>query len=228
MPSAERITGFETLPDYSGCYLPVTFDGKPYKLEWQNKGKPGELDVWIAFFDPLKNVELGKSASHDLSKILTPLSPDVVISPPSTRSIPMVKEAVRLTGEMSGKPIYFIKLNGGYKRNEAEGDSQGSIVKEYSPITAHGKTKYIGISASDLQIVREASASSMKIAFIDDVVSTGATIEAMKKLLNGSAPQDIPIVAAILERTYLNGRSQPVYPDVYAVMENPAIIRTLT
>ncbi|MBP7842604.1 hypothetical protein KA017_01230 [Candidatus Woesebacteria bacterium] len=208
--------------------LTVFFNNKKFVLPWKVVSDTAAEKVVLPFFDPNENKQMANAAAVDLSKLLLETAPSIVITPPSSKSLPMIRKAIQLANRSISHKIELVVLSGGYDIATAQGRRGKNHITEYSPITAHGRKKYLGIEKAQLQSIQKAIAAEQGIAFIDDVVSTGATLDAMKKLLltfGGVDASEAPTIAAVLERTYINGKPLDVYPNVSAVMENPAIVQ---
>lgn len=133
----------------------------------------------IAILNILGDVELVEAASRDLAKLLADRNPEVIVTA-ETKSIPLAHD---LSAEMG---IPYIVLRKSLK--PYMGDALSS---ETLSITT-GATQTLYLDEKDRQTI-----TGKRVALVDDVISTGSTLQGMRLILN-KAGVNIVAEAAIL------------------------------
>lgn len=130
--------------------------------------------VRIAFVDCLGDAELTHAAARALAPKLAPLGPRVIVTP-EAKSIPL---AYALAIELGCEYVTLRKQQKPYMKQVYSADTR-SITSDQS------QTLYLDARYHDL-------VANQPVALVDDVVSTGSTLEGMEKLL---AQLNVDIVA---------------------------------
>lgn len=122
--------------------------------------------VRIAFVDCLNDAELTHAAARALAPKLAELNPDVLITP-EAKSIPLV---FGLAVEMN---IPYVTL-----RKTPKAYMLDPIAIDTESITGAGEVQTLYFDARYRDMV-----AGKRVVLVDDVVSTGSTLEAMEKLV---------------------------------------------
>lgn len=225
----DRIIGLksviEGLPlhfEYTGKVLPVNFSAKEFYLPIAtiNPGEKKEEHISIAYFDP-RRPDLVRAAAHDMGEIIArlPEKTTVMMFPPSSKSMALsylvCAETMLALGKQDVKMMHFsggddqFLAQSGIKiksKGDAVWHGEDVIGKSiwgvsYQPVTALGtqRQKHLWLTEAELHVLREIDSRGVILG--DDIVTTRATIGAMKtvlKFLNWDA-QKMPVVAAALE-----------------------------
>jgi adenine phosphoribosyltransferase len=133
----------------------------------------------IAILNILGDVELVEAASRDLAKRLTELDPEVIVTA-ETKSIPLAHD---LSGAMG---IPYVVLRKSYKPYMGD-----ALQSETLSITT-GAPQTLYLDEKDRETV-----AGKRVAIVDDVISTGSTLQGMRLILN-KANANIVAEAAIL------------------------------
>ncbi len=143
-----------------------------------------DVPYTIAWFDPSheRNPELAELASETITNILTEIRPFAVFTPPSSKSEWFIKDALIKSQQRSGRSFAKCQLIGGTDLEKAREESLNAKVVEYKPVT--GQTKYIGVPQFfNMDVIgKQCRDNGEQAVFVDDVFTTGATINAMKEL----------------------------------------------
>lgn len=137
--------------------------------------KPG---LKIAVLNILGDVELVKAASSGLAEKLQDVNYDILVTA-EAKSIPLAYELSAITG----KPYVVLRKN--YK------SYMGDAIKAVSNSITTGKEQFLYLDEKDRDLI-----SGAKVILIDDVISTGSTLKAMKGVMD-KANSEIVFNAAI-------------------------------
>lgn len=122
--------------------------------------------VHIAFVDCLNDAELTHAAAQALAPKLAPFKPDVLITP-EAKSIPLVYGLAVVLG------IPYVTL-----RKTPKAYMLDPIAVHTESITAAGEVQTLYFDARYRDHVQ-----GKRVVLVDDVISTGSTLEAMQKLM---------------------------------------------
>jgi adenine/guanine phosphoribosyltransferase-like PRPP-binding protein len=134
--------------------------------------------VRIAVFNLLGDTEVVEAAAHGLADKLGSVQCDALVTA-ETKSVPLVYELARLLG----KP--WVVLRKAYKPYMGE-----TITDETHSITT-GALQTLHLDEKDRELVR-----GRRVVLVDDVISTGSTVEAMRRLME-RAGADVVAEAAV-------------------------------
>ena len=140
--------------------------------------KPG---LKIAVLNILGDVELVKAASNGLAKKLNNVNYDVLVTA-EAKSIPLAYELSAVTG----KPYVVLRKN--YK------SYMGDTIKAVSNSITTGKEQFLYLDEKDIDLI-----SGAKVILIDDVISTGSTLKAMKEVMDKSNSEVVSSAAIFTE-----------------------------
>lgn len=171
-------------------------------------GATNKKDLFIAYLDS-RLEDASRVGSFYISKLLALLQPELVIQPPSSKSVGMINSAIMDAETELGYSLPSFTLLGGTSLNTitSQLDSEGVAKSEwplwyqsYTPIT--GVEKHIGLTPSMLSAINEFDWKN--ICLVDDVYSSGATTSAMRVLIgrllkNAPDPAPITLVAVAIE-----------------------------
>jgi adenine/guanine phosphoribosyltransferase-like PRPP-binding protein len=122
--------------------------------------------VRIAILNILGDTELVKAAAHALAEKLAPLKADVLVTA-ETKSIPLVHE---LAAELDLPYVVLRKQYRSYMGDALE-------VETLSITTGTKQTLYLDEKDRDLL-------HGKRVVLVDDVISTGSTLEAMRQVVD--------------------------------------------
>jgi adenine phosphoribosyltransferase len=134
--------------------------------------------VRIAVFNLLGDTEVVEAAARELARKLDSVPHDALVTA-ETKSVPLVYELARLLG----KP--WVVLRKAYKPYMGE-----TIADETHSITT-GAPQTLHLDEKDRELVR-----GRRVVLVDDVISTGSTVEAMRRLME-RAGADVVAEAAV-------------------------------
>jgi len=140
--------------------------------------KPG---VKIAIINILGDTELVEAASLELAPKLAPFSPDVLVTA-EAKSIPL---AHALSAKMK---LPYIVLRKSYKPYMGE-----ALQSETLSITT-GKPQMLYLDEKDHELIR-----GKRVALVDDVISTGSTLEGMRLIMHKANAQVVAEAAILTE-----------------------------
>lgn len=137
--------------------------------------------VRIAILNILGDTELVQAASQHLSDRLTQYTPDLLVTA-EAKSIPL---AYQLSLHMK---LPYIVLRKSYK------PYMGSVLETETLSITTGKVQKLYMDEKDISLVNQ-----RRVALIDDVISTGSTIEAMRRLISLAKGQVVAEAAIFTE-----------------------------
>lgn len=134
--------------------------------------------VRIAIINILGDTELVQAAATQLARLLVEKNPEILLTT-EAKSIPLI----HALAVMMGLPYVVLRKN--YKSYMGE-----ALQTESLSITT-GKPQLIYMDEKDVNLVK-----GRRVALVDDVISTGSTLEAMEHLV-GEAGGEVVARAAI-------------------------------
>jgi adenine phosphoribosyltransferase len=156
---------------------PVTVAGVQRDLE-KFEVAPG---VTIAILNILGDVELVQAASKGLTEKLAAYKPDVLITA-EAKSIPLIYQ---LAVDMK---LPYVVLRKSYK------SYMGDAVKAETESITTGSTQTLYLDEKDRALV-----SGKRVVLVDDVISTGSTLEGMKSIIEQTSAEVIAQAAIFTE-----------------------------
>jgi adenine phosphoribosyltransferase len=137
--------------------------------------------VRIAVFNLLGDTEVVEAAARELANKLEGLQHDVLVTA-ETKSVPLVYELARLLD----KP--WVVLRKAYKPYMGE-----TISDETHSITT-GAAQTLHLDEKDQELVH-----GHRVLLVDDVISTGSTVEAMRRLMERAGANVVAEAAVFTE-----------------------------
>ncbi len=134
--------------------------------------------VRLAVFNILGDIEMTKAAGRELATRLRPRQPELIVTT-ETKSVPLAYEIASLLD------IPYVVLRKTYVSYMGE----ALETKVRSITTGHPRTIYL--DAKD-----RALCGGKRVAIVDDVISTGSTLQAMRDLV-GRAGGQVVVEAAV-------------------------------
>lgn len=145
-----------------------------------------EVDGMLLFnFDPTNDAtrETGVFALLDLLDALPPGKRVVFVSPGSDKSEKMVQEVVEAYRKQTGiDHKLFIFAKSSDDPSSSDGGFDGHV-QDYVPVTAPDETRYLALSPQQETEIAQMVEDGAMVVALDDIFSTGATLEAIDKLL---------------------------------------------
>ena len=132
----------------------------------------------IAVFNLLGDTEVVEAAATGLAERLAGLDPDVLVTA-ETKSVPLVYELARRLG----KP--WVVLRKAYK------PYMGEVLSAETHSITTGAPQTLYLDEKDRGLV-----TGHRVALVDDVISTGSTVEGMREVV-GAADGEIVAEAAV-------------------------------
>jgi len=196
-------------------YLKIKLNKRSVLLPVLNIGSENKPE-YIAILDPNDKTVL-RHSTKELAHILDKLNISLVITPPSSKSERLVEKSRRLA-KIKNPPLV---LFGGSTQKDGQkylytqqdvidlvDDGTRYWTISCKPITLKkdGPSKYFGINETQLKKIVASINNGEKIAIVDDVFSSGATIRAIIELLTRALNQlnikvpELPIVVIAEER----------------------------
>lgn len=166
----------EVLPYTGQRYYELNIQGFKRKLPLVQVSD----DTWIAYFDSLGDREFLSHCAKILAEYLKDV--DVLITAES-KGIALVHEMA----EKLGHPYYVVC------RKEIKAFMKDPIIVKYKPITSK-KELVLCIDGRYRERLK-----GKKVAIIDDIVSTGETIKAMKELVEKAGGKVVKVAAILVE-----------------------------
>lgn len=195
--------------DYS---LEIVLDGQSFQLPIINVGGENQPE-YIAILDP-REPGIAEAGSNVLADMLQQLGVGLIITAPSSKSEEMIQSANEKAG-IKKEPIIVTGGTNEEKQILTEDEvveiaspmGEKHWIEECRPITLgeDAPPKFFAINEADAKKIINVIQSGHKIAVVDDVYSSGATTEAIYKLINralqaaGVKTPDVPIVVVARE-----------------------------
>ncbi len=137
--------------------------------------------VRLAVFNILGDIEMTKAAGTELARRLRATQPDLIVTT-ETKSVPLAYEIASLLG------LPYVVLRKTYVSYMGE----ALETKVQSITTGHPRT--IFLDATD-----RALCGGKRVAIVDDVVSTGSTLSAMRDLMGRAGARIVAEAAVFTE-----------------------------
>ncbi len=137
--------------------------------------------VRLAVFNILGDIEMTKAAGRELATRLRPRQPELIVTT-ETKSVPLAYEIASLLD------IPYVVLRKTYVSYMGE----ALETKVRSITTGHPRTIYL--DAKD-----RALCGGKRVAIVDDVISTGSTLQAMRDLVGRAGGQVVAEAAVFTE-----------------------------
>ncbi len=171
-------------------YIRVNLAGQEVDLPMQTV-ITNSSELLLAWVDA-KREEITTYGALALSKLLDEVNPSIVISPFSSKSIPMAVQAVNDWNKRQNNDVPLLILSGGKdeKLVKSQTGSDGFSMN-YNPVTSTQQAKYIGLSQQHAQLIQNVISAGNKVAIIDDVYGTGATVNAVRKIIEVATQRKI-------------------------------------
>lgn len=207
-------------------WLPVHQAGREFFLPVVNVGT-SEQSIAIAWLDtdPKKNPELTQAAATVMAKIISDRKAVMVAMPGSTKSEWFIQQAAGLASPVLGREVTVVRFPTGKRRKDVQGQSDLFTTREYHPVTLKpDETKYIGLGFWMYEEIHRACPNGEGLLFVDDVHTTGATVNAMMEIL-GLTNKSRHEIAVLANEKSVNDASLVALPEnMYAVFGLPIII----
>jgi adenine phosphoribosyltransferase len=137
--------------------------------------------VRLAVFNILGDIPMTKSAGRELAARLRPLRPEIIVTT-ETKSVPLAYEIASLLA------LPYVVLRKTYVSYMGE----ALETKSQSITTGHPRT--IFLDAKDRAIC-----DRRRVAIVDDVISTGSTLNAMRDLMSRAGAEVVAEAAVFTE-----------------------------
>jgi len=246
-PNVSYIGSPEEAPHHIAHGFDVTLAGQPITLPFKNVSRdpdPAENPVLIAYFNPNESEALRKAGAREIADRLIALETEVVLTPTSHKSELMVREAAQMASKESGRKIKVIFLPRGPKDQFRSRKKRKEMLYPFTAVTSNGMDdKYMDFRDDlDEKRFRTLHKKGAKIAIVDDVISTGGTINAIKhvaqRAINKGKPKnrrtvlDVPVIAVMEEAPLIIDDNDKNYskwdpqiaPDHHVAIVAPVLI----
>ena len=140
--------------------------------------KPG---LKIAILNILGDTELVRACAKELTNKLASLEYDAVVTA-EAKSIPIA----HALSEECGKPYVILRKH--YR------SYMGKTIQAETVSITTGKTQQLHLDEKDIDLV-----SQRNVILLDDVISTGSTLEGMKKIIEKAKGQGVAQAAILTE-----------------------------
>lgn len=158
----------------------------------------------IFYFDPRLPL-IGEAGAVALTQQLAVRrNTELILAVGSEKSIPMIRKTVRMLGLGEDRLVVI-------ERSTTEPDRNGDVkVEPYVSVTSP-KTKWLCMAKADIDQV---NGLGERVVFVDDVVSTFGTYNAVSKLLGAELPMCVVAEELILEEArFGKGRLTGTFTD---------------
>jgi len=173
--------------------LPIRYEGqKTYELKVAGFTRqlpilPVTDGLWIAAFISYTDIELLNACAQELVERLKNYDFDTIVTV-EAKAIPL---AYKIAEIMRTKDFVIV-------RKDVKAYMQDPIVDVGQSITTAGEQKYV-IDGND-----RGKIEGKRIAIVDDVVSTGGTVEALKRVIEKLGGNIVCIAAVLKEESPYN------------------------
>lgn len=137
--------------------------------------------VRIAIFNMLGDTHVVKAAAAVLAEKLNDIEADVLVTA-EAKGIPLIYEMSALMG------LPYIVLRKTYK------SYMGNALSAETESITTGKKQTLYLDEKDLLLVR-----GRKVIIVDDVVSTGSTLQGMENVVQAAAGETVAVAAVFTE-----------------------------
>lgn len=211
--------GKEDVRERNGkLWFEIGLGGRRFLLPGVNAGI-ADRPLMISWFDPnpLVNPQLSEAAAVTMTAMFKKLKPNIIVTPPSSKSGPFIREAAR----QYNSSVKVITLLGGDNRELVQMESIVPVV-DYLPVTrlVSGIPKYLGVSARMKVDILRSGQNGFGMVIAEDVRTTGNTITAMMNVMEVEHPQ-IAVIAN--ESKLTKGYPPRLSPHIRAAMHLPEI-----
>lgn len=138
--------------------------------------------VRIAVLNILGDLELAEAAAHELAPRLRDRGVEVLVTA-ETKSIPLVHD---LSRELSLP--YYVVLRKHYRTY------MGDVLKVETHSITTGSLQTLYLDEKDREAIR-----GRRVAIVDDVISTGSTLEAMRQIVERAGGETVAEAAIFTE-----------------------------
>ena len=140
-------------------------------------------DLYIGAFVVFGDAELTVACARELLKLVDPNSYDYMLTA-EAKSIPLIYEMAKVMK----MPRYVIA------RKSVKGYMRNPIITTVNSITNMGREQILVVDEQDAAFIR-----GKKVAVIDDVISTGSSLQAIEKLVKESGGEVVARAAVLAE-----------------------------
>lgn len=212
-------------PD-EGTYISVRLASKSIDLPIKSVAT-SDQDLLLAWVDA-KRTDLAEAGAEALAEILNNLKPGLLITPYSSKSIPMAMKAAELFNKKAKTHTPLIVLAGGKNlENIRNSTEENGFVFAYNPVTSSHQQKYIAISTLVAEVIKEKILQGAVVAILDDVYGSGATINAVRDTIRMAVGTQIPnemLPAVVVAREVEGEYKGQELDDVLASIILPIIV----
>jgi hypothetical protein len=201
-------------------YIEVTIANQLIELPMQLV-KTLTDELLLAWVDANRE-EITKYGALALAELLAKINPGLVLSPFSSKSIPMATQAVDHWNINQNKDIPLLTLFGGKDLEQVQSQTgSDGFIHSYNPVTSTRDSKYVGIPSSYVNLIHEELIKGHAIAILDDVYGTGATANAVRDVIRSSTQLNISnnqlpvlVVAREVEGIYEQQEEENVFASI--------------
>lgn len=149
-------------------------------------------ELLLAWVDANRE-EITNSGALALAELLAETNPGLVLSPFSSKSIPMATQAVDHWNKNQSNDVPLLTLFGGKDLEQVQTQTgPDGFIHSYNPVTSTRDDKYVGLPSSYTDLIHEELIQGHTIAILDDVYGTGATANAVRDVIRSSTHLNIP------------------------------------
>lgn len=206
--------------DQGSSSIKVNLAGQEIELPMQVVRTITE-ELLLAWVDA-KREDVTNYGALALADLLDQVQPNLVLSPFSSKSIPMATQAVDHWNKRNGRKVPLLTMYGGKDLEQVKSQAgRDGFTLGYNPVTSTQQAKYIGLSHNHAQIIHRELAQGNTIAILDDVYGTGATVNAVREIIRLSTGNDAPdfqlpvlVVAREVEGEYEGQEIETVFAPI--------------